>query len=506
MGLFGLARRITKIKYWSCKKPKVESLFSPIPHEKKDLCRNSSLIEKQGTLSLIWDAIRGKEHDYTEGSINRAIILLAIPMMLEMVMESLFAITDVFFVAKLGQDAVATVGLTETMIMVIESLAIGISAAATAVVARRIGEKNKDLASNAAFQAIVMAAALAIFLGLPGYLFAEDILRLLGGSEDLISMGKGYTRIMLGWNITLMMLFMMNAVFRGAGNAAIAMRTLWLANGINIVLDPCLILGLGPFPELGLEGAAIATNIGRGTGVLFQLYILLKGSTIVRLGKKYAYLSKMVLTNLFKISLGGTGQYLISTASWIFLVRIIAVYGSGALAGYTIAFRIIIFSVLPSWGLANATATLVGQNLGAKQPDRAETTVWRAAHFNAIFLALISVAYFLFAYELIAIFDEDNIVLSYGSSALQIICSGYVFFSYGMIMSQAFNGAGDTRTPTLINIGVFWLVQVPLAYFMSGTMGMGATGVFYAMALSLVLWAVVAIIVFRKGKWKLVEV
>jgi len=453
-------------------------------------------------LSLIWDAIRGKEHDYTKGSINQAIVLLAVPMMLEMVMESLFAITDVFFVAKLGQDAVATVGLTETMIMIVESLAIGISAAATAVVARRVGEKKIKLASNAGFQAIIMAAVLSIVIGIFGYYFASDLLRFMEASEELIAQGSGYTKIMLGGNFTLMMLFMMNAVFRGAGNAAIAMRTLWLANGINIILDPCLIFGIGPFPELGLEGAAIATNIGRGIGVAFQLYILLKGSALIKVTKELAFMSRDVVMNISKISIGGTGQYLISTASWIFLVRIIAQYGSAALAGYTIAFRIIVFSILPSWGLANATATLVGQNLGAKEPERAELTVWRAAHFNAIFLALISIAYFLFTNELIAIFDDSAVVLSYGESALRIICCGYVFFSYGMITSQAFNGAGDTQTPTYINIIVFWVFQIPMAYFLANYMGLGAEGVFITVAMSLVLWAAIAIYIFRKGSWK----
>ena len=468
--------------------------------------RSQPIIENKSNIALIWDALIGREHDYTKGSINQAIILLAIPMMLEMVMESLFAITDVFFVAKLGQDAVATVGLTETVIMLIESVAIGICAAATALVARRVGEKNIDMASNAGFQSILLVLFVSLAIAVPGVMYSESILRLLGGSEELIAEGKGYTAIMLGGNFTLMGLFIMNAVFRGAGNAAIAMRTLWLANGLNIILDPCLILGLGPFPELGLEGAAIATNIGRGTGVLFQLYILLKGSSLLRMVKKNLYLSKKTMMNILDISAGGMGQYLISTASWIFMVRIIAEYGSAALAGYTIAFRIIIFSILPSWGLANATATLVGQNLGAKQPDRAETTVWRAAHFNAIFLAIISVIYFLFATELIEFFDDSPTVVSFGKTALQVICAGYVFFSYGMIMSQAFNGAGDTRTPTMINIVVFWLTQVPLAYYLSKFGGFGAIGVFYAISASLIIWAAVAVFLFRKGKWKLKEV
>lgn len=427
-------------------------------------------------------------------------------MMLEMIMESFFAITDVFFVAKLGQEAVATVGLTESVIMIIESIAIGLSTAATAMVSRRIGEKKPDEASNTAYQAVMLCAILAFILGITGWLFASDILRLLGGDDMVVSKGSGYTSIMLGFNMTVMLLFVLNAIFRGAGNAAIAMRALWLANGINIVLDPCLIFGLGPFPELGLEGAAIATNIGRGTGVLFQLYILLRGSGIVKFTKKTAYLSISVMKRLVNVGIGGAGQFLISTASWIFLVRIIAMFGSAALAGYTIAFRIIVFSILPSWGLSNATATLVGQNLGAKRPDRSESTVWRAAHFNALFLLTISIIYFLTAETLVSWFDKDAVVMSYGVDALKIICCGYVFFSYGMIVSQAFNGAGDTRTPTLINIGVFWLVQIPMAYVLAVYLGMGASGVFFAISISLSLWAIVAIYLFRKGKWKEVEV
>lgn len=454
----------------------------------------------------LWKALKGEDYDYTQGPINKAIILLAIPMMLEMVMESFFAITDVFFVAKLGQEAVATVGLTETVIMIIESIAIGLSAAATAMVARRVGEKKPEEASNTAFQAIVLSLAFSILLGIGGWMYGGSILKLLGGDDAVVAMGSGYTSIMLGFNFTVMLLFILNAIFRGAGNAAIAMRALWLANGINIILDPCLIFGWGPFPELGLEGAAIATNIGRGTGVLFQLYILFKGSGIVKFSKKVFYLSADVLQRLVKVGAGGAGQYLISTASWIFLVRIIAIFGSAALAGYTIAFRIIIFSILPSWGLSNATATLVGQNLGAKRPDRSETTVWRAAHFNAIFLAIISVIYFLSAESLVAIFDDNAVVVSFGVDALKIICCGYVFFSYGMIVSQAFNGAGDTVTPTLINIFVFWIIQIPLAYGLAVTIGWGARGVFFAMAISLSLWAIVAIWLFRKGKWKDVDI
>lgn len=458
------------------------------------------------TLKTIWQAIKGEEYDYTTGSVNKAIVLLAIPMMLEMVMESFFAITDVFFVSRLGQEAVATVGLTESVIMIIESLAIGLSAAATAMVSRRIGEKKPKEASNTAYQAVILCLILAIVLGLAGWFFAPQVLTLLGGDENVVRIGSGYTRTMLGFNVTVMMLFVLNAIFRGAGNAAIAMRALWLANGINIILDPCLIFGLGPFPELGLEGAAIATNIGRGTGVLFQLYILLKGSGIVKFSKEVAFVSRKTMWRLLEIGAGGAGQFLISTASWIFLVRIIAIFGSAALAGYTIAFRIIVFSILPSWGLANATSTLVGQNLGANRPDRSEKTVWRAAHFNGIFLALISVIYFITADTLVGFFDKDPVVLSFGVDALKIICCGYIFFSYGMVVSQAFNGAGDTRTPTLINIFVFWMVQIPLSYILAVMLGLGAKGVFIAISISLSLWAVVAIVLFRRGKWKEVKV
>jgi putative MATE family efflux protein len=463
-------------------------------------------INKKGWRSILSDALRGKEQDYTKGSINTAIVLLAIPMMLEMVMESLFAITDVFFVAKLGQEAVATVGLTESVIMILESIAIGLSTAATALVARRIGEKKPELASNTAFQAVILTLGFSLILGITGWYAGADILGLMGGDATIVEKGSGYTSIMLGFNVTLMMLFVLNAVFRGAGNAAIAMKVLWISNGINIILDPCLIFGLGPFPELGLEGAAIATNIGRGTGVLIQLYVLLKGNSVIKFSGKVLTVSRDVMSSLIKVGAGGAGQFLISTASWVFMVRIIAIFGSAALAGYTIAFRIIIFSILPSWGLSNATATLVGQNLGANEPERSEITVWRAAHFNAIFLAVISVIFFLLAEPIVGFFDSSTIVKGYGVDALRIICCGYVFCSYGMIMSQAFNGAGDTRTPTLINVIVFWAVQLPLAYILAVNLDMGARGVFIAIAISLSLWAVVATALFRRGKWKTVVV
>ena len=463
-------------------------------------------VDKPSWTRILIDALRGKEHDYTKGSINTAIVLLAIPMMLEMVMESLFAITDVFFVAKLGQEAVATVGLTESVIMILESIAIGLSTAATALVARRIGEKKPELASNTAFQAVILTLGFSFIFGITGWLAAPQILGLMGGDSAIIAEGTGYTSIMLGFNATLMMLFVLNAIFRGAGNAAIAMKVLWISNGINIILDPCLIFGIGPFPELGLEGAAIATNIGRGIGVIIQLFVLLRGGSVIKFTRNIMTISREVMTSLIKVGAGGAGQFLISTASWVFMVRIIAIFGSAALAGYTIAFRIIVFSILPSWGLSNATATLVGQNLGANEPDRSEITVWRAAHFNAIFLALVSVIFFLLAEPIVSFFDNSAVVMGFGVDALRIICCGYVFCSYGMIMSQAFNGAGDTRTPTLINVMVFWVVQIPLAYLLAVSLGLGARGVFITIAISLSLWAVVAITLFRRGRWKEVRV
>lgn len=457
-------------------------------------------------IQLFWLAVKGTNEEFTSGSIRRAIFLLSIPMVLEMLMESLFAVVDIFFVAKIGVNAVATIGLTETVFMLIISVAVGISMAATAMVARRIGEKDPERASVAAGQAIILGVIISVLTGVAGVIWAADILRLMGGPEDLVAEGVNYTRIMMGGNVTIMLLFILNAIYRGAGDASMAMRSLWLANGINIVLDPCLIFGWGPFPELGLTGAAVATNIGRGVGVLFQLYFLFNGKRIIQLASRHFMVRWHLIVSQVKIASGGTGQFLIASASWIILMRFIAEYGSEALAGYTIAIRIIIFTILPSWGMANAAATLVGQNLGAKNPDRAEKSVWLTARYNFIFLLSVSVLFFAFAPQLIGIFNTNEAVVDMGVMALRIICVGYGFYAYGMVVSQAFNGAGDTFTPTWINFVSFWLLEIPLAYYAAFMMGYGPAGIFIAVAIAESFMALLSILIFRRGKWKTVEV
>lgn len=448
----------------------------------------------------------GGEQDFTSGSINKAIFMLSVPMVLEMVMESLFAVVDVFFVSQVSVNAVATVGLTESVLMIVYSIAIGLSMATTAMVARRVGEKKPQEAAIVAVQAIFLALCLSVIIGIAGGIFAPDILRLMGGEESLISEGYGYTRIIFLGNATIMLIFLINAIFRGAGNASIAMRALWISNILNMILDPIFIFGLGPIPALGVEGAAIATTIGRGTGVLYQIYSLLNGSGIIKLTKEVIKIRLDVIQNLVKVSIGGILQFLIETASWIFLVRIIAEFGSAALAGYQIAFRIIVFTLLPSWGMANAAATLVGQNLGANQPDRAESSVWKAALYNVIFLAFVGLIFFVFARQFVGIFTDVADVMAHAIFALQIICFGYIFFAYGMVMVQAFNGAGDTRTPTIMNIFIFWVFQIPFAYWMSIHLNFGPIGVFWAIAIAHSIVAVVGVIIFKRGKWKLIKV
>lgn len=382
-------------------------------------------------------------------------------------MEALFAVVDVYYVSKVSVDAVATVGLTESVMMIVYSIAIGLSMAATAVVARRIGEKNPKRAGDAAFQSMLIAALFSIVISVVGIVYAKDILRLMGGTEALIAEGYGYTKIMLGSNLCIMFLFLINAIFRGSGDASMAMRSLWIANGLNIVLDPLFIFGLGPMSAYGVEGAAIATTIGRSMGVFYQLYGILGGMRIIKLTMDNIRIRWETIKNIFKISMGGMGQFLIESASWLFLVRIISEFGSEALAGYTIAFRIIVFTILPSWGMANAAATLVGQNLGADKPDRAEKSVWTTAHLNTGFLFLVSIVFFWFAPTFIGLFSEEATVQEYGALALRIICTGYITFAYGMVISQGFNGAGDTRTPTIMNVVFFWVIQIPLAYLLA---------------------------------------
>ena len=455
---------------------------------------------------LFFSALRGTEKEFTSGSIDRAIFLLSIPMIAEMVMESLFAVADVYFVSKISTNAVATVGLTESVMMIIYSIAVGFTMATTAVVARRVGEKKFVRAASAGFQAIFIAILIALVLGISGFFGAETILRLMGGSEELISEGSGYTRVMFAGNMSVILLFLINGIFRGAGDAAISMRTLWIANGLNIILDPILIFGFGPIPAMGVEGAAIATTIGRSTGVLYQTYHLLNGKSLIKLGVRNMVLRMKTIKELIRISIGGMGQFLIESASWIFLVRLMSHFGAEALAGYTIAFRVIVFTILPSWGLSNAAATLVGQNLGAGSPDRAELSVWRTAFLNMLFLGTVSILFFLGAEVIISQFTQDQVVMGISISALKIICVGYVFFAYGMVIGQAFNGAGDTRTPLIVNFFIFWLIQIPMAYWISVMLGWKENGVFFMIAFSHSLQAIVSIMIFRKGKWKTVAV
>jgi putative MATE family efflux protein len=451
-------------------------------------------------------ALQGDYEQFTTGSIRKGIFYLAVPMILEMVMESLFAIVDIFFVGKLGVNAVATVGLTESVVTIVYSIGIGFSMAATAIVSRRIGEKQAERASAAAFQVILLGAGFSLLISVLGFVYGGEVLRLMGGSEDIIREGSRYTQIIFAGNISIMLLFIINGAFRGAGNAAIAMRTLWLSNGINIVLDPLLIFGIGSFAGMGLEGAAWATTIGRSIGVIYQFYHLLDGSTRLRLSQRAVRLRWSTMLNIIKVSAGGMGQFLIDSASWIFLTRLVSEFGSTALAGYTISFRIVMFTLLPAWGLSNAAATMVGQNLGANFPDRAEQSVRLTAWYNVYFLGLVSLVFLLFGGQFVRFFSTDEEVIRAGATALRIFCLGYIFFAFGMVMVQAFNGAGDTRTPTFINLGVLWILQLPLAYLLAITIGLGALGVFITIALCHSLHALISLWLFRQGRWKRMRV
>ena len=441
----------------------------------------------QGVWASIKESLHGSEQDFTEGSLNRAVGLLAVPMVLEMAGESVFAVCDAFFVARLGSEALAAVGLTESLLEIIYAIAIGLSMATTALVARRIGEKNQRGAARAAVQAIVVGIVTAAVFGAFGAVFAPDLLALMGASPATVAAGASYTRVLYGGMITILLLFLNNAIFRGAGDAATAMRALWLANGINLVLDPCLIFGLGPFPELGLMGAAVATTIGRGSGVLYQFWRLTRARRL-RVTRPDVTFDVGVIRNLLRLSAGGVGQLLIATASYVGLIRILAEFGSAVLAGYVVSIRVVIFIILPSWGLSNAAATLVGQNLGAEKArvaERAERAVWLTGIWNMAFMAVVTVVFVTFAPQIIHIFTSDPKVAPIGIESLRIISYGYVFYAWGMVMMQAFNGAGDTATPTWINFFCFWLFRdsagVGLAALL---MGIGPTGVFVAIALS----------------------
>jgi len=451
-------------------------------------------------------AVKGKEQDFTSISIRRAIFMLSIPMILEMLMEFIFALVDILYVSQVSVNAVATIGLTESVITLVYAVAIGLSMAATAIVARRVGEKNLEEASQAAVQVIFLGVAVATIVSVIGILYAKDILALMGAEPDLIVEGYGYTQVLLGGNITIMLLFLINAVFRGAGNASVAMKALILSNGLNIVLDPIFIFGFGPIQAHGVEGAAIATTIGRGIAVIFQLVILFYGFSKIKIRIKDVVLRIEVMFNLIKVSLGGIGQFLIGTSSWVFLVRIMSEFGSEVLAGYTIAIRVMMFTLMPAWGMSNAAATLVGQNLGAQQPDRAEQSVWKTGKYNAWFMGLVSIIYLVFAPQIISLFNTTPDVIKYGSMCLRIIAAGYIFYGYGMVVINSFNGAGDTKTPTYINFVCFWLFQLPIAYLMAITLDFGPSGVFMAITLAEIIIAIVAIVWFKKGNWKLVKV
>lgn len=452
---------------------------------------------------LLKQAVNGGEENFTQGSIDRAIFLLSVPMVLEMLMESLFAVVDIFFVSRLGDnDAIATIGLTESVLTIIYSLAMGISMGATAMVARRVGEKDIPAAQVAAAQTLYIGIGLSLIISVIGIFFSTDILRLMGASESLIANNSGYTRWMLCGNITIVMLFIINGIFRGAGNASIAMRALIISNGLNIILAPIFILVL----KKGVEGAAIATMIGRGTGVLYQVYHLTRGKGLIRLHVQNMAVRWDIIWRLIKVSAGGTGQFIIASASWIFLVRIISTFGSAALAGYTIGIRVIVFAIMPAWGMANAAATLVGQNLGAGLPDRAEKSVYRSAFLNMIFLGIITVVFYTLAGPIVGIYTDDPTVLESGMQCLKIVSLGYIFYAYGMVIVQSFNGAGDTLTPTILNVFGFWLFQIPFAYLMAIVLEFETTGAYIAIVTAESAMAIAAILIFRRGKWKHVKI
>jgi len=455
-----------------------------------------------GVLATVREALHGGHGDFTEGPVGRAVVLLAIPMVLEMALESVFAVVDVFWVSRLGASAVATVGLTESILSLLYALAIGLSMAATAMVARRIGERDRESAARTAVQAIALGVLIAVPLGIAGALLAPRLLALMGASPDVVASGSRFMAVMLGGNVVIVLLFLINAIFRGAGDAAVAMRVLWFANICNLVLDPCLIFGLGPFPALGVTGAAVATTTGRGLAVVLQLATLAGGTGRIAIRREHLVLDPKTMLALLRLSGAAVFQSLVGTASWIGLVRILAGFGSAALAGYTIAIRIVIFALLPSWGMSNAAATLVGQNLGARRPERAVRSVFLAGVYNMIFLGAVGLVFVAFPGALVGLFTRDTAIAPVAAEGLRTIAAGFVFYAWGMVFTNAFNGAGDTWTPTLINLGIFWAWEIPLAHVLAVRAGMGPRGVFLAITIAFSSLAVVGGLLFRRGKWK----
>jgi len=449
----------------------------------------------------IREALRGGHQDFTSGSLNRSILLLAIPMVLEMVLESLFAVVDVFWVSRLGADAIATVGLTESILTLVFAVGMGLGMSTTAMVARRVGEKNADGAAISAVQAIFLGLVTSLVIGLPCLLLAPKLLTLMGATPAIVGTGANYMRIALGGSGVVLMLFLNNAIFRGAGDAAIAMRLLWVSNILNLILDPCLIFGLGPFPKLGVTGAALATFSGRGIGVLYQFYRLARGTERLHIAARHMRLHGEVLWRLLRVSISGILQFLISQASWIGLVRIVSLFGASAVAAYTIGIRIVIFAILPSWGLSNAAATLVGQNLGAGHVDRARKAVWRTGLWNMAFLGTVGVVFIVFAPAIIGLFTNDPIVVPAAVSCLRIFSYGNMAYAYGMVLMQAFNGAGDTVTPTYINVVGFWMLEIPLAWWLAMHTPLGAKGVFVSVVVAQTAVVMISLVLFRRGRW-----
>jgi putative MATE family efflux protein len=452
--------------------------------------------------AFVKESLSDNDFDFTVGPIGRALGLLAIPMVLEMAMEAVFAVVDIAFVSRLGTNAIAAVGLTEALITVLYAVAIGLGMGVTAMVARRIGEKDPEAAAVATGQAIWVGAALAIAIGVLGVSYAADLLRLIGADEAVVAEGRGFTAVLLGGSASILYLFLLNAAFRGAGDAPIALRSLTLANALNIVLDPCLIFGFGPFPELGVTGAAVATTVGRGIGVVYLFHALFIARGRLNLRLRHCAIVARLIARLVNISIGGIGQFLIATASWIVIMRIVALYGNAPIAAYTVALRLIEFAFLPAWGLGNACATLVGQNLGAGRPDRAERSVWRASRYNAIFMSLLGIVSVILAPQIVGLFSPEPDVVRYGTSCIRILGIGYPMYAIGMITIQALNGAGDTYTPSILNFVCFWMVQIPLAYWLAVPIDFGPNGVFTSIVISESMLTILAVMVFRTGKWK----